>query len=139
MGGWPSIGLHIAVINGYNCGMPFAEGTLAHAAAAARKVFNAAKRRVKRHQAAVYQRRLWDALKHNPRRFWTSLKAALGWRVSCMILQLLTDTGICYLAPLSRAAYLHVHPQYRNMWLASLIVVLQRQTVLRLLLCSMLT
>jgi hypothetical protein len=28
MGGWPSLGLNTAVINGDSCGMPFAEGAL---------------------------------------------------------------------------------------------------------------
>ena len=53
-----------------------------HAAAAARKVFNAAKRRAKRHCEKQWQARLLDDLRYNPRRFWTAYK---GRKMSCML------------------------------------------------------
>lgn len=56
-----------------------------HAAAAARKLFNAAKRRAKRHCEKQWQARLWDDFRHNPRRFWTAYR---GKRMACMLTNL---------------------------------------------------
>ena len=53
-----------------------------HAAAVARRAFNAAKRRSKRHCEAVWQRRMWDAIQHNPRRFWSTFNGRK--RIACL-------------------------------------------------------
>ena len=52
-----------------------------HAAAAARKVFNSAKRRAKRYCEKQWNARLMDDLLYNPRRFWTAYKSR---KFSCM-------------------------------------------------------
>jgi len=53
-----------------------------HAAKVAKRAFNAAKRRAKRHCAKHWQARLWDDIQHNPRRFWTAYR---GKRMDCML------------------------------------------------------
>lgn len=53
-----------------------------HVAKVAKRAFNAAKRRAKRHCAKQWQARLWDDIQHNPRRFWTAYR---GKRMDCML------------------------------------------------------
>ena len=54
-----------------------------HAAAVAKRAFTAARRRAKRHCERVWQARMWDALRHNPRRFWTCFRGRK--RLACLV------------------------------------------------------